>query len=170
MISHGASTALHARCQTDVPVNVSNIAFFRGVQLGYQAYQNEHTPLSEHDLYERLIYRLLAFPNSTYENTGWIVGWVKGLLEDSASQQPPSASGDIHSEALASYADNFVPVIPSDHLLHSTSRPFCYDSSWQGHEDESNIALVAEYVTNGLMTPPGFMYLVGLPMSDWQAS
>ncbi|WP_244422017.1 hypothetical protein [Ktedonobacter racemifer] len=149
-MSQRASMELHPGYLADGPVTISNVAFFRGVQAGYQAYQNEQTPLSEHDLYEHLVHRLLAFPASTYENTGWVIGWVKGLLE--AFQQPPSASPGRRTEELAPYGDNVLPVIPNDNQLHSITYPFCCDPSCPCHEDQSNIAQVAQYVNEGLLT------------------
>ncbi|GHO67973.1 hypothetical protein KSC_068650 [Ktedonobacter sp. SOSP1-52] len=150
-MSQRASTTFHLL--TDGPVTVSNVVFFRGVEAGYQAYQNAQIPLSEHDLYEYLVHRLLAFPDSTCENTGWVVGWVKGLLEASASQQLPSASPGRRCEEPTPYGDNFLPVIPNDDQRHSVMNPFCYVPLCPCHEDQSNIAEVAGYVNNDLLTP-----------------
>ncbi|GHO77461.1 hypothetical protein KSD_52320 [Ktedonobacter sp. SOSP1-85] len=145
--------ALHPGHLMDAPVTVSNLAFFRGVQAGYQAYQNEPTPLNEHDLYEHFVHRLLAFPDSTCENTGWVIGWVKALLETSSScHQPPSASRGKRSEVPAPYGDNFLPVIPNDTQRHSITNPFCFVPSCPCHEDMNNIAEVAQYVNDGLLT------------------
>ncbi|GHO67593.1 hypothetical protein KSC_064850 [Ktedonobacter sp. SOSP1-52] len=152
-MSQQASMALHAFHLADGPVTVSNVAFFHGVQAGYQAYQNEQTPLNEHDLYEHLVHRLLAFPGSTCENTGWVIGWVKGLLEASSPQQPSSASPGRRCEEPAPYGDNFLPVIPNDNQLHSIANPFCFASPCPCHEDRSNIAEVARYISDGLLTP-----------------
>ncbi|WP_236037966.1 hypothetical protein [Ktedonobacter robiniae] len=152
-MSQQASMVLHSFHLVDGPVTVSNVAFFRGVQAGYQAYQNEQIPLSEHDLYEHLVHRLLAFPDSTCENTGWVIGWVKGLLEVSSPQQPPSTSPGRRCEEPAPYGDNFLPVIPNDNQLHSITNPFCYAPSCPCHEDQSNISEVVRYVSDGLLTP-----------------
>ncbi|GHO66795.1 hypothetical protein KSC_056870 [Ktedonobacter sp. SOSP1-52] len=152
-MSQRASTELRADHLMDAPVTVSNIAFFRGVQMGYQAYQNEQPSLSEQDLYEHLVHRLLAFPASTYENTGWVIGWVKGLLETSSFiQQTPSDSPDRRSEEPTPYGDNFLPVILNDNQRHSFTYPFCSDPSCPCHEDQSSIAQVAQYVNAGLLT------------------
>ncbi|EFH90044.1 hypothetical protein Krac_11641 [Ktedonobacter racemifer DSM 44963] len=137
----------------DAPVTISNLIFFRGVQAGYQAYQNEPTPLNEHDLFEHLAHRLLAYPDSTCENTGWVIGWVKGLLEASSTQQPPfSISSGRRAEEPAPYGDNFLPVISNDNQLHSITNLFCYAPSCPCHEDQENIAEVARYVNDGLLT------------------
>jgi hypothetical protein len=137
----------------DASVTVSNLAFFHGVQAGYQAYQHEPTPLNEHDLYEHLVHRLLAFPGSASENTGWVIGWVKGLLEEASPQQPSSTSRGRRSEVPAPYGDNFLPVIRNDNQLHRIANPFCFAPRCPCHEDQSNIAEVARYVNDGLLTP-----------------
>lgn len=136
----------------DAPVTVSNLAFFRSVQAGYQAYQDEPTPLNEHDIYEYLVHRLLAFPDSVCENTGWVIGWVKGLLEASTPQQSSLASLGRRSEVPAPYGDNFLPVIPNDTQRHSVTDPFCFVPSCPCHEDQGNVAEVARYVNDGLLT------------------
>lgn len=54
------------------------------------------------------------------------------------------------------YADNAIPVIPIEdgYLLHTLDNPFCpVDPSCPCHEDPILIAEVAQYVTNGEMTP-----------------
>ncbi|GHO52504.1 hypothetical protein [Ktedonobacter robiniae] len=153
-MSQRASTESRTGHPMDAPVTVSNIAFFRGVQMGYQAYQNEQPSLSQHDLYEYLIHRLLAFPASTYENTGWVIGWVKGLLETSSFiQEPFSDSPDRRSEVPTHYGDNFLPVILNDNQRHGITYPFCSDPSCPCHEDQSSIAQVTQYVNEGLLTP-----------------
>src|SRR5437899_9552573 len=105
-MSQRASTEVRSAHLMDAPVTISNLAFFRNVQAGYQAYQNEQPPLNEHDLYEHLVHRLLAYPKSTSENTGWVIGWVKGLLEAVFPQQPSSTSPGRRSEVPAPYGDN----------------------------------------------------------------
>lgn len=54
------------------------------------------------------------------------------------------------------YGDNFIPIIPVDHegMLHSLGNPFCpIDPTCPCHEDPTLIAEVAEYVSNGELTP-----------------
>lgn len=53
------------------------------------------------------------------------------------------------------YADNFTPVIPvEDEVLHTPTNPFCpFDPACPCHEDATLIAVVADHVNNGLMTP-----------------
>ena len=136
----------------DAPVTISNLAFFRSVQAGYQAYQQEPTPLNEHDLYECFVHRLLAFPDSPRENVGWVIGWVKGLLETASLQSVAPTSSGRRSEVPAPYGDNFLPVIPTDTYRHSETNPFCFVPSCPCHEDKDNIAEIAQYVNDGLLT------------------
>lgn len=52
------------------------------------------------------------------------------------------------------YGDNFAFVIPVDDLLHTPENPFCFvDPRCPCHEDQTLIAQVAEFVSQGLMTP-----------------
>ncbi len=53
---------------------------------------------------------------------------------------------------LQPYGDNFIPVIPVDYREHTDEKPFCWNDC-PCHEDQDNIAQVAGYVTDGLMTP-----------------
>ncbi|EFH89424.1 hypothetical protein Krac_10979 [Ktedonobacter racemifer DSM 44963] len=137
----------------DAPVTVSNIAFFRGVQAGYQAYQDAHAPLNEYDLYEHMVHRLLAFPDSTSESTGWVIGWVKALLETASPQPPRSVSPGRRCEEPATYGENFLPVISNDTQRHRVTSPFCFVPSCPCHEDQENIAEVTRYINDGLLTP-----------------
>jgi hypothetical protein len=59
------------------------------------------------------------------------------------------------------YADNFIPVIPVDHIVHTPSHPFCWDETCPCHEDQDAIAQVAQHVTDGLMTPSEATDFVG---------
>lgn len=154
-MSQGVSKSLPTFHLMDGPVTVSSIAFFRGVQAGYQAYQDEQTPLSEHDLYERLVHRLLALPDSTSANIGWVIGWVKGLLEEASPSvsHVSVASRGRRCEEPAPYGDNFIPVIPNDNQLHSVNNPYCYDPSCPCHQDRTCVLETAQAVKEGLMTP-----------------
>lgn len=123
----------------DAPDTISNLNSFRSVQAGYQAYQNEPAPLNEHDLYECFVRRLLAYPDSPCENVGWVIGWVKGLLE-SASPHPvsPTSSGR-RSEVPAPYGESALSATLIDENLYlPTTRPFCADLSYQCHDEPQN--------------------------------
>jgi len=63
--------------------------------------------------------------------------------------------------AIAPYADNFIPVIPIDYAEHTADHPFCYDPACDCHEDEAAIAQVADYVSEGLLTPQEAADFVG---------
>ena len=54
---------------------------------------------------------------------------------------------------MQTYGDNFIPVIPVDYLLHTPSNSFRYEESCPCHEDQSLIAEVSGFVSEGLMTP-----------------
>ena len=49
--------------------------------------------------------------------------------------------------------DNFSIVVPVDYLLHTTEKPFCYNDRCPCKENQEDIAQVAQFVTDGLMTP-----------------
>jgi hypothetical protein len=52
------------------------------------------------------------------------------------------------------YGDNFAFVIPVDEILHTPDNPFCpIDPHCPCHEDQALIAAVAQFVSDGLMTP-----------------
>ncbi|MHB8600750.1 MAG: hypothetical protein ACYDER_28585 [Ktedonobacteraceae bacterium] len=52
------------------------------------------------------------------------------------------------------YADNFIPVVPIDYMLHDDGHPFCpADPTCPCHEDQTLIAEVARYVADGELTP-----------------
>ena len=54
---------------------------------------------------------------------------------------------------MESYADNFIPVVPVDYKEHTPEKPFCWNDSCPCHEDLENIARVAQWIAEGLMTP-----------------
>jgi len=60
-------------------------------------------------------------------------------------------------QPLQPYADNFIPVIPIEEtgdIRHTERNPFCFDdSTCPCHEDPTLIALVAQHVANGVLTP-----------------
>jgi hypothetical protein len=49
--------------------------------------------------------------------------------------------------------DNLIPVVPVDYKEHAPEKPFCWNDSCPCREDQKNIAQVAKWVTDGLMTP-----------------
>jgi len=49
--------------------------------------------------------------------------------------------------------DNFAYVILVDYKLHTSAKPFCYDESCPCKEDQDDTSQVAQFVTDGLMTP-----------------
>ena len=51
------------------------------------------------------------------------------------------------------FGDNFVPVIPSDAVIHNPNTPFCPVDLCPCHEDEDAIGQVAQAVSDGLLTP-----------------
>jgi hypothetical protein len=55
--------------------------------------------------------------------------------------------------AIEPYADNFIPVVPVDHIEHTEENPFCYDATCDCHEDDEAIAAVYQAVQDGLITP-----------------
>lgn len=61
--------------------------------------------------------------------------------------QPERQAGE-----LRPYADNFTPVISTDHAVHTHEHPFCYDQTCPCHEDEDAIAAVNQAIQDGLMT------------------
>ena len=46
-----------------------------------------------------------------------------------------------------------VPVVPSSDVQHTEDSLFCDDGSCPCHEDQELIGVVAQQVTDGLMTP-----------------
>ncbi len=55
--------------------------------------------------------------------------------------------------AIEPYADNFIPVVPTDEPEHTPEKPFCCNPACPCHEDELLIFQVFLHVQNGLMTP-----------------
>ena len=52
------------------------------------------------------------------------------------------------------FADNFVPVVPTDYALHDDEHPFCFaDPTCSCHENDDAIAQVNQAVQDGLITP-----------------
>jgi hypothetical protein len=50
------------------------------------------------------------------------------------------------------YGDNFVPVVPEEHPLHTPKHPFCYDDTCGCHDDETLVTDVLDAYTAGLLT------------------
>ncbi len=51
------------------------------------------------------------------------------------------------------FGDNFIFVLPVEHMEHTLHRPFCWDSACGCHEDPLLIAEVERWVQDGLMRP-----------------
>ena len=65
-------------------------------------------------------------------------------------QEPPSVKEEVQ---MQTYGDNFIPVIPVDHVVHTDERPFCFaDPLCPCHDDHEEIQKVAVWVMEGLMT------------------
>jgi hypothetical protein len=55
---------------------------------------------------------------------------------------------------MQGYADNFIPVIPSeDDVLHTREHPFCPDETCFCHEDQELVNSIHVAVHEGLLTP-----------------
>ncbi len=51
------------------------------------------------------------------------------------------------------WGDNFIPVIPVDHAIHTPEKPFCPDRTCPCHEnDQEAIEKVNQAYRNGLIT------------------
>ena len=48
--------------------------------------------------------------------------------------------------------DNVIPVIPVDYKEHVPEKPFCWDATCPDKEDQDAIDVVAQWITDGLMT------------------
>ncbi len=55
---------------------------------------------------------------------------------------------------MQGFADNFIPVIPSEiDALHTAEHPFCPDETCLCHEDQEALSVVNAAVVNGTLTP-----------------
>ena len=50
------------------------------------------------------------------------------------------------------YGDNFVLVVPEEHLLHTAVNPFCWDETCPCHDDSNAIAAINEAINAGTIT------------------
>ena len=50
------------------------------------------------------------------------------------------------------YGDNFVLVVPEEHLLHTADNPFCWDETCPCHDDSDAIASIANAINDGIIT------------------
>ncbi len=50
------------------------------------------------------------------------------------------------------YGDNFVLVVPEEHLLHTAVNPFCWDETCPCHDDADAIAGINDAINNGIIT------------------
>lgn len=53
---------------------------------------------------------------------------------------------------MQQYGDNFIPVIPTDDIRHTTKRPFCFSDSCGCHEDPELIDPVNQAYQDGELT------------------
>ena len=56
------------------------------------------------------------------------------------------------ADTMHHYGDNFVPVVPEEHPLHTPEHPFCGDLTCICYEDPENIADLAQAIADGLLT------------------
>jgi len=50
------------------------------------------------------------------------------------------------------YADNFIPVIPTDYAEHTPDTPFCWDDGCDCREDQEAIAELHQQFQDGLVS------------------
>ncbi len=50
------------------------------------------------------------------------------------------------------YGDNFLPVVPEDHLLHTQEHPFCGDPTCICYCDNDTIAAINDTINAGIIT------------------
>lgn len=56
------------------------------------------------------------------------------------------------SSPIPSWGDNFVPVIPVDHAVHTGDAPFCMNDACPCHEDVDNINMINDAYQDGILT------------------
>jgi hypothetical protein len=59
---------------------------------------------------------------------------------------------EVPMENVTPYAENFIPVIPTEYSYHTDENPFCWDSDCPCHSDNLLIAQVKEQFDNGLLS------------------
>ena len=57
------------------------------------------------------------------------------------------------AETMQHYGDNFVVVVPEDHLLHTPEHPFCGDPTCPCSEDADALTELAQAIREGLISP-----------------
>ncbi len=64
-------------------VSVQNDQFAQGMQAGYMLFLTEQQgkPLSDAQIYELIAQSIYHVRTTTTYNAGFVVGWIKGLLE-----------------------------------------------------------------------------------------
>ena len=50
------------------------------------------------------------------------------------------------------YGDNFVPVVPVDHPVHTQEQPLCGDPTCPCYEDSDNLAALHAAINDGIIT------------------
>lgn len=54
--------------------------------------------------------------------------------------------------SLTPFADNFIPVIPTDYEYHTKENPFCWDADCPCHTDTEAVTHVQREYEQGLLT------------------
>jgi hypothetical protein len=54
--------------------------------------------------------------------------------------------------SMQHYGDNFVLVVPEEHLLHTAVNPFCWDETCPCHDDSNAIAVINNAINDGIIT------------------
>jgi hypothetical protein len=67
----------------DTSVTVRNDEFGNGMQIGYLQFHTEYQgkPLSDSDIYGVIAQNIYSVRRTSTYNAGFVVGWIKGLLE-----------------------------------------------------------------------------------------
>lgn len=67
----------------DTSVTVRNDEFGNGMQIGYLQFHTEYQgkPLSDSDIYGVIAQNIYSVRRPSTYNAGFVVGWIKGLLE-----------------------------------------------------------------------------------------
>ena len=51
------------------------------------------------------------------------------------------------------FGDNFIPVVPEDHLVHTPEHPLCGDPTCPCSEDTDTLIKLDRAIKDGLITP-----------------
>lgn len=58
------------------------------------------------------------------------------------------------------YGDNFVFVVPEDHLLHTAEYPFCGDPTCPCSEDTNALTELDQAIRDGLISPEDATHII----------